>query len=127
MTRWTKDDVARVLAQQAKSEKRPKYGAQKMVVDNIVFDSKKEAARYNELKLLEKAGRVTLVAVHSPHPIRVQDVFIANYEADFVWEDRVTGQTVVEDVKSPATRKKESYRLKKKLVEAIYGIQIRET
>jgi len=33
-----------------------KYGAKKTVVDNITFDSKKEAARYQELKLLEKAG-----------------------------------------------------------------------
>lgn len=32
-----------------------KYKAKKTIVDNITFDSKKEANRYCELKLLERA------------------------------------------------------------------------
>ena len=35
-----------------------KYGSKKTIVDNITFHSKKEANRYCELKLLEKAGKI---------------------------------------------------------------------
>ncbi len=38
---------------------RAKYGNRKVVVDGITFDSKKEAQRYTELKLLEKTGKIT--------------------------------------------------------------------
>ena len=38
---------------------RAKYGNRKAVIDGITFDSKKEAQRYTELKLLEKAGKIT--------------------------------------------------------------------
>ena len=37
---------------------RNKYGNKKTVVDGITFDSRKEAKRYQELKLLEKAGEI---------------------------------------------------------------------
>ena len=37
---------------------RSKYGARKTIVDGITFDSKKEANRYRELKLLEDAGEI---------------------------------------------------------------------
>lgn len=37
---------------------RSKYGARKTVVDGITFDSKREAERYSELKLLERAGKI---------------------------------------------------------------------
>ena len=36
-----------------------KYRNKKVEVDGILFDSKKEANRYMELKLLEKAGEIT--------------------------------------------------------------------
>lgn len=36
-----------------------KYGNRKIVFDGMVFDSKKECHRYQELKLMEKAGEIT--------------------------------------------------------------------
>jgi hypothetical protein len=44
--------------------KRAKYGAEPTVVDGIRFDSKKEAARYQELKLLAKAGEIQGNYIH---------------------------------------------------------------
>ena len=35
-----------------------KYKNKKTVYDGITFDSKKEAQRYSELKLLEKVGKI---------------------------------------------------------------------
>ena len=40
-----------------------KYHNIKTVVDNIKFDSKKEANRYTELKLLERAGKIFALAL----------------------------------------------------------------
>jgi hypothetical protein len=39
--------------------RRNKYGATKTTIDGITFDSKKEAQRYCELRLLQKAGEIT--------------------------------------------------------------------
>ena len=49
------------------------------------------------------------------------------YVADFVYRDLKTGKRVVEDVKSEATKKKESYIIKRKLMLYIRGIRILET
>jgi hypothetical protein len=45
---------------------RSKYGARKTVIDGITFDSKKEANRYRELKLLEKAGEICCLRLQVP-------------------------------------------------------------
>lgn len=107
--------------------KRSKYGAVKVTVDGITFDSKKEARRYHELKLLQKAGEIHALEIQVPYLIPVTNLStgsvtqVGRYDADFrYWQG---GEVVVEDVKGVRTP---VYRLKKKLVEAIYGIQIRE-
>lgn len=48
------------------------------------------------------------------------------YIADFVYQDAYSGKLVVEDVKSEATKKKESYIIKRKLMLHVYGIKISE-
>ena len=48
------------------------------------------------------------------------------YIADFVYTNAKTGKLVVEDVKSEATKKKESYIIKRKLMLHVYGIKISE-
>ena len=104
-----------------------KYGNIKTFVDGIKFDSKKEAARYEHLKLLVGAkGGIRDLELQPRFTIRINDKHICHYYADFRYVDSVTGKTIVEDVKSPATAKKDIYRLKKKLVEAVYGITIIE-
>jgi hypothetical protein len=46
--------------------KKSKYGAVKTEVDGIMFDSKREASRYQELRLLEQAGEITNLRLQVP-------------------------------------------------------------
>ena len=107
--------------------RRNKYGAIRTKVDGITFHSKKEAARYLELKMLQKGKKIEFLKLQPKFPIDFNGVKICTYIADFSYRDRDTGAIIYEDVKSPATAKLPMYRLKKKLVKARYGIDIKET
>src|SRR5262245_31182611 len=102
-----------------------KNHAKKTVVDGITFDSKREAARYRALKALERAGALADLVLEVGHPPDVNGVKIGRYTSDCEYEEN--GQHVVEDVKSPATKKARDYRLRKLLMLALHGITIRET
>lgn len=104
---------------------RNKYGAKKTVIDGITFDSKREAARYLELKTLLRAGQITDLRCQVRYQLVVNGVKIGSYRADFCYQEN--GQEVVEDVKSAATKALRDYRLRKKLMLALYGIEIRES
>lgn len=104
-----------------------KYGNQKTEYDGITFDSKAECERYKHLKALELIGVIkglerqkTYKLVKGRWPSTGKP-FSASYKADFVYT--VDGETVVEDVKGFKT---EAYKLKKKLMMAVYGIEISE-
>ena len=101
-----------------------KYKAKKTVVDGIVFDSLKEASYYRDLKLLEKAGEIYALELQPIFQIVVNGKKICKYYADFAYMEN--GERKVVDVKSAFTRKNPVYRIKKKLVEAIYGTEITE-
>jgi len=94
------------------AEKRSKYGNTRVVVDGMKFDSKREAAIWNELKLREKAGEI-----HDLHrqvifplycPVRFESINgfaeFATYVADFQWFDR-DGTQHVADCKGGALTK----------------------
>lgn len=105
-----------------------KYRAVKTVVDNIRFDSKKEAARYCELKLLVKADVIRDLRLQVPFEI-VPSVIIGGrkqravmYKADFVYTEN--GEQVVEDTKGMRTAE---YIIKRKLMKHVYGIEVLET
>lgn len=107
-----------------------KYGNRKTMIDGITFDSAKEAQRWAELKLLERAGQIFELQRQVPFvlvPKQERDGKVIErpvvYRADFVYTEN--GKEVVEDVKSTATKTKE-YILKRKLMLWEYGIQIRE-
>ena len=102
----------------------PKYFAKKTTIEGITFDSLTEAARYRELRLLEKGGEIIDLAVHPKYPIVVNGHKICNYIADFAYHNG--HDLVIEDVKSPVTRKLPAYRLKKRLMLACHGITIVE-
>lgn len=102
---------------------RLKYGNKKTVVDNITFDSMKEAGRYSDLKLLLKVGKIRDLELQPKFPIVVEGQKICTYRGDFSYIDNDTGLGVVEDVKGMKTA---VYNLKKKLVRACHGIEIRE-
>lgn len=104
-----------------------KFHAQRVHVDGVAFPSKREARRWQQLQLLVAAKAITNLRRQVAYPITVVNLetgeitTVARYFADFVYEE--AGATVVEDAKGMKT---ETYLLKKKLVEALYGIRIRE-
>jgi Protein of unknown function (DUF1064). len=104
---------------------RSKYGNLVTVLDGHRFDSRLEARRYQELRLLERAGLVAKLEVHPRFELRIGEILICTYTADFRYFDE-SRRMIVEDVKSEATRLKESYRLKRKLMLAIHGIEVTE-
>lgn len=106
-------------------EKKNKYGAKKTTVNNIMFDSKKEAARYGELKLQQHCRLISKLQIQPRFDIKIGSKYIAFYKADFRYIK--DGSEIIEDVKSKITAKNPVYRLKKKLVEALYNITILET
>lgn len=107
-----------------------KYGNKKVVVDGITFDSKREANRYSELKLLERGKLISDLQRQVPFELIPKQVDIngkilegkITYIADFVYKDK-DGNTVVEDSKGYRT---DVYRIKKKLMLYMKGIQIKE-
>lgn len=105
--------------------KRSKYGNSPTMVDGISFDSKKEAERFGVLKMLERVGEIRSLEVHPRFPLVIHGIDCGVYEADFGYVTR-DGVPVIEDVKSPATRKLPTYRLKRKMTWALYSIEIRE-
>jgi hypothetical protein len=110
-----------------KLERRSKYGSVTAYSgDGKRFQSKKEARRYGQLQMRQRAGEISGLECQPAYRCEVNGRHVCTYHADFRYFDRRAGGTVVEDVKSPATRKKEAYRVKKKLVEALYGIEIVE-
>lgn len=121
-----KAPVLPITAGDEKKNKRSKYGNEKHEIDGILFDSRKEAKRYGELKMMLKAGKIGQLELQKMYELKVEGQRVCKYYADFVYMVMATGETVVEDVKSEATRLKPSYRLKKKLMKAIYKIEIKE-
>ena len=105
-----------------------KYRNQPIVVDNIKFASKAEARRYRELKLLERANKISGLQLQIPFELMAHSKddsrapTVGRYIADFVYRD-ADRKSVVEDVKGFRTP---LYKWKKKHFEAQYGIKITE-
>lgn len=102
-----------------------KYQNKKTLHLGVQFDSIKEANRYQELLYMERAGLICNIELQPRYDLIVNGKKCGFYKADFRYEKKNTGETVVEDVKSPAT-KTPVYMLKRKLVKAIYDIDIQE-
>lgn len=100
-----------------------KYGAKKTEIDGITFDSRMEARRYSELKLLEHGGAIRDLVLQPAFTLTVNGTKLGTYVADFAYTDNETGETVTEDVKGYKTP---MYRWKKRHVKAQYGIEIQE-
>ena len=98
------------------------------MIDGITFDSKKEAKRYGELKLLEKSGVITNLSLQvqfqliPPMKINGKHHRAICYIADFGYFEN--GEFVAEDVKGYQT---DIYRIKKRLMKQVHGIEIKET
>jgi len=100
-----------------------KYKSVRTSVDNICFASKKEAARFVELKMLLRSGIISDLKLQQPFALNVNGVKVCKYVADFAYKDQA-GRDVVEDTKGVRTA---VYKLKSKLMIACHGIRIVET
>jgi hypothetical protein len=92
------------------------------VVEGQLCDSVKEAQRYRDLLLLQQGGKISGLVYHKPYVLAVNGYQITVYIADFVYNEH--GNIVVEDSKGFRTKE---YKLKWKLMKAIYGIEIMES
>ena len=114
-----------------------KYGNKKVIVDGITFDSKREANRYCELKLLKKAGKISKLELQKEFvliPPQYEKLEgrktigkclerAVKYKADFVYVDNESGKKIVEDTKGMRTK---DYIIKRKLMLYVHGIRIKE-
>ncbi len=108
-----------------------KFGAVKKDVDGIRFDSTKEADRYDQLKLLVRAGKIKDLRLQVRYDLIPKQKFSDGssmagtyYLADFVYFDCDKGCEVVEDVKG---KKTDVYQIKRKLMKLILDIEVYET
>lgn len=101
---------------------RNKYRAQPVTVDGIRFASKREASRWKDLAILERVGEIRNLQRQVSLACMVSGIKVCTYVADFVYVDQ-QHQQVVEDAKGVRTP---IYKLKKRLVRACLGIEIRE-
>lgn len=106
---------------QQKSAKPNKYRNQPVEVDGIKFQSKAERNYYLNLKIREKAGEVYAVELQRPFILTINGVLVATYRADFAFWDQVEDRFRVIDVKGVITP---VFRLKAKMVKALYGINV---
>ena len=107
---------------------RNKYYSRKATVDGIEFDSQKEARRFRELCLLERAGQITNLQRQVKFELipsqRIDGKVVeraCTYVADFVYMEN--GKKVVEDTKGFKTK---DYIIKRKLMLHVHGIKIHE-
>jgi hypothetical protein len=101
-----------------------KYRAIKTEVDGIVFDSKAESIRYQELKLLLKAGEIKDLVLQPEFELQPQfkkgkvNYRSIKYIADFGYYDIRKGYKVIEDVKGVKTKE---FKIKQKMFEYKYN------
>ena len=105
-----------------------KYYSRKVTMNGVVYDSQKEANRWCELSLLQRAGKITNLQRQVKYELipaqRIDGKVVeraCTYVADFVYEEN--GNTVVEDTKGFKTK---DYIIKRKLMLYLKGIRIRE-
>ena len=122
---WRDVSLETKLKQSIKMAKANKYNAKRVQVGGIWFDSKAEAKRYNELKLMRAAKLIEDLKVHPSLKIPSDEFVhmpqICTVELDFYYFDLKTKLYVWEDVKG---RDNPLSKLKRKLVEAFYGIEV---
>ena len=101
-----------------------KYNNARVEVDGMQFDSKREAARWQELRLMERAGEISDLRRQVRYELvpKLPGERRVDYIADFVYRDK-DGNEVVEDVKGVRTQ---AYIIKRKLMLWRYGLRIRE-
>lgn len=112
MQRMTAEEYRKIGTQQSVAGK---YGNKRVREDGHTFGSMGEHARYCVLKLLQRAGQIVGLRVHTRFPLDVNGRRIGTYEDDFDYQEN--GKLVIEDTKGVV---REDYRLKRELMIALY-------
>lgn len=106
-----------------------KYHSRKAIVDDIEFDSRREANRYAELKLLERAGEISDLELQKKYLLIPSQKKpsggterACTYTADFVYRNK-SGREIVEDAKGMRTQQ---YTIRRKLMLWVHGIEVIE-
>lgn len=111
-----------------KKTKSSKFNNIKTEIDGYTFDSKKESEFYGSLKLKKQAGLIKDFQMQVPYEIIVNNIHIAKYFLDFEIENNDGTKEYIDikgkDKKTNKFIKTGVFALKKRLVEAIYGIKI---
>ena len=105
-------------------KKRRKYGNEPTYIGWKKFDSRKEARFYEELMLRKRAGELKCVLRQVAFDLADKEKL--QYVADFVAIRPDNTIEAVYDVKSPATRESDKYKIKKKLMRELWDIDIQE-
>lgn len=103
--------------------KKNKYGAQKTELDGLVFDSKKESVQWAKFCRMEAAGLISNLKRQTALEFYVKGKKMFTYKPDMEY-DTPDGVHHYVDVKSEITAKNPVFRLKRKIIEAEYGIAI---
>ena len=106
------------------NKKRRKYGNEPTYIGWKKFDSRKEARFYEELMLRKRAGELKCVLRQVAFDLADKEKL--QYVADFVAIRLDNTIEAVYDVKSPATRESDKYKIKKKLMRELWDIDIQE-
>lgn len=106
----------------AKPRRGNKFGAKKTMFEGILFDSKREAEVYRDLKLLERSGRISGFERQRKFELIVNGEIVGIYRADFAFIDHdQDGRFRVVDVKGVVTRE---FKRVQKIIKAIYNIDV---
>lgn len=94
-------------------------------IDGRVFDSKKEASRYAELKQLQRAGEIECLELQPTWVVEINGQRLCRYSCDFGYLDKRRGP-VLEEVKSTGTTRDAAYKLRRRAAELAFGLKIAE-
>ena len=89
-----------------------------------MFDSSKEAKRYGELAMLERAGIIFDLKLQPSFIVQIAGKPFCKYTADFIYKN--ADRVVIEEIKSSGSAKDVAYRLRRKAAELYYGIKVTE-
>jgi hypothetical protein len=120
------DVLNEAVAPFSPEKRKNKYNAIKTEVDGRIFASKREAARYQELRAMELAGAISNLEIEPRYVFVHNDIRIGSYRPDFRYWDVAEDKLVVEDIKSKGTKRARDYGLRIKMMAAFYGIDVKE-
>lgn len=119
---------AHLFPEVSKPVKRQKFGNKKIEWEGMLFDSTKEYKRYRELLVMLKLDIIRDLERQVDYELieAAETEKATVYRADHRYVVVASGDLVVEDVKSIATRKLPDYIMKRKLMLEKHGIKIKE-